>query len=180
MATASSSSRARTRANKSGPVLRSLSPFEKFYTTSNGRISSSTSCFVYLTSSSFSLPASASPTRVNLYTFSSPSLYVRFSINHRLISSNHHWNRSITVSKKTGPISMPKKTCMCSLTSYSGSFRCNLHKNQGGSENTKSFSSNRLNMSKSAMTNSLVRISGVEGEWVKRTLTALIRPCAHQ
>ncbi|TQD72184.1 hypothetical protein C1H46_042272 [Malus baccata] len=30
------------------------------------------------------------------------------------------------------------------------------------------------------MTNSLVRISGVEGEWVKQALTALIRPCAHQ
>jgi hypothetical protein len=30
------------------------------------------------------------------------------------------------------------------------------------------------------MKNSLVRIGGVEGEWVKRALTALIRPSSHQ
>lgn len=30
------------------------------------------------------------------------------------------------------------------------------------------------------MTNSLVRIGGVEGELVKRALTALIRPSSHQ
>ncbi|WRX33787.1 hypothetical protein QQP08_026274 [Theobroma cacao] len=30
------------------------------------------------------------------------------------------------------------------------------------------------------MTNSLVRIGGVEGDWVKRALTALIRPSSHQ
>jgi hypothetical protein len=29
------------------------------------------------------------------------------------------------------------------------------------------------------MKNSLVRIGGVEGEWVKRALTALIRPSSH-
>ncbi|KAM2039485.1 hypothetical protein ACFX1T_012919 [Malus domestica] len=192
MATASSSSRVRTRAKKSGPVLRSLSPSEKFYTASNGRISSSASGFVYLTSSSFSSPTSAlfhhhyhyhhhqdhhyynqqinhhyhhrfaSPTCVNLYTSSSLSPYVRFSINHYLISPNHHWNRFITVSKKTGPISMLKKTCMCSLTSYSGSFCCNLHKNQGGSENTGFFPSNRLNMNRSTMTNSLRRRAGFQ------------------
>ncbi|KAM1104624.1 hypothetical protein ACFX15_012613 [Malus domestica] len=199
MATASSSSRARTRANKSGLVLQSLSPSEKFYTSSNGRISSSASGFIYLTSSSFSSPTSAlfhhhyhhhqdhhyynqqidhhyynrqinhhyhhifaSPTRVNLYTSSSPSPYIRFFINHRLISPNHHWNRFIAISKKTGPISMPKKTCMCSLTSYSGSFCCNLHKNQGGSENTGSFPSNKLNMNRSTMTNSLRRRAGFQ------------------
>ncbi|KAM1464992.1 hypothetical protein ACFXTO_044568 [Malus domestica] len=59
MATASSSSRARTRAYKSGPVLRSLSPSERFYTASNGGISSSASGFASSTSSSFSSPASA-------------------------------------------------------------------------------------------------------------------------
>ncbi|XP_068334578.1 uncharacterized protein [Pyrus communis] len=204
MATASYSSRARTRSNGSGPVLRSLSPSGRFYTASNRAISSSASGFASSTSSSFSSPASAffqhhqdhhyynqqihnhhhhrsaSPTRVNLYTSSSPSPSVRFSIDHRSISPNHHSNRSIAVSKKTGPISMPKKTCMCSPTSHPGSFRCSLHKNQGGSQNTGSFPSNRLNMRRSAMTNSLVRIGGVEGEWVKRALTALIRPCAHQ
>ncbi|TQD94728.1 hypothetical protein C1H46_019671 [Malus baccata] len=202
MATASYSSRARTRSNGSGPVLRSLSPSGRFYAASNG----SASGFASSTSSSFSSPASAfyqhhqdhhyynqqihnnhhhhhrsaSPTRVNLYTSSSPSPSVRFSIDHRSISPNHHSNRSIAVSKKSGPISMPKKTCMCSPTSHPGSFRCSLHKNQGGSQNNGSFPSNRLNMRRSAMTNSLVRIGGVEGEWVKRALTALIRPCAHQ
>jgi hypothetical protein len=30
------------------------------------------------------------------------------------------------------------------------------------------------------MKNSLVRIGGVEGEWVKRSLAALIRPSSHQ
>ncbi|KAB2606703.1 hypothetical protein D8674_006420 [Pyrus ussuriensis x Pyrus communis] len=80
----------------------------------------------------------------------------------------------------TRSILMPKKTCMCSLTSHPGSFRCSLRKNQGGSQNTGFFPVNKLNMRRSAMMNSLVRISGVEGEWVKRALTALIRPCAHQ
>ncbi|BFG18937.1 hypothetical protein CerSpe_052110 [Prunus speciosa] len=202
MATASSSSsRARTRS--SGPVLRSLSPSGRFYTASNASISSSASGFASSTSSSFSSPASAffshhqdhhyynqqinhhhhhrsaSPTRVNLYTSSAPSPSVRFSIDHRSISPNHS-NRSITVSKKNGPISMPKKTCMCSPTSHPGSFRCSLHKNIGGGHNAAPYPTNRLNMRRSAMTNSLVRIGGVEGEWVKRALTALIRPCAHQ
>ncbi|XP_008219542.1 PREDICTED: putative protein TPRXL [Prunus mume] len=202
MATASSSSsRARTRS--SGPVLRSLSPSGRFYTASNASISSSASGFASSTSSSFSSPTSAffshhkdhhyynqqinhhhhhrsaSPTRVNLYTSSAPSPSVRFSIDHRSISPNHS-NRSITVSKKNGPISMPKKTCMCSPTSHPGSFRCSLHKNVGGGHNAAPYPTNRLNMRRSAMTNSLVRIGGVEGEWVKRALTALIRPCAHQ
>jgi len=34
-------------------------------------------------------------------------------------------------------------------------------------------------MRRSAMTNSLVRIGGVEGEWVRRALTTLIRPSSH-
>ncbi|MCI97647.1 putative protein TPRXL-like, partial [Trifolium medium] len=33
---------------------------------------------------------------------------------------------------------------------------------------------------RSAMKNSLVRIGGVEGKWVKQALTALIRPSSHQ
>ncbi|KAM1917381.1 hypothetical protein ACFX13_036990 [Malus domestica] len=49
------------------------------------------------------------------------------------------------------------------------SFRCNLHKNQGGSQNTGSFPSNRLNMCRSDMTNSLVRIGGLEGGgWTRK------------
>ncbi|URE25204.1 Serine-rich [Musa troglodytarum] len=59
--------------------------------------------------------------------------------------------------------------CMCSPTTHPGSFRCRLHKGIGA-----------LNARPSAMTNSLVRIGAVEGEWVRRSLAALIRPSSHQ
>lgn len=199
MATASASSSSRTRTRPSGPVLRSLSPSGRFYTgSSNASIQSTASAFASSTRSSFSSPSSAffnkhqenhshyyhhhraaSPTRVNLYTSSALSPAVRFSIEHRSISPN----RSITVSKKNGPIAASRKTCTCSPTTHPGSFRCNMHKNQGSSNqhhNHTPYPNNRLNMRRSAMTNSLVRISGVEGEWVKRALTALIRPSSHQ
>ncbi|PRQ58923.1 hypothetical protein RchiOBHm_Chr1g0364551 [Rosa chinensis] len=89
---------------------------------------------------------SASPTHINLYTSSTLSLAFRFSIEHYSISPN----RSVTTSKKNGPIAAARKMCMCSPTNHPNLFRC-----------------------RSAMTNSLVRISGVEGEWVKRAFTAL-------
>ncbi|KAB1204658.1 hypothetical protein CJ030_MR8G012730 [Morella rubra] len=199
---ATSSSRTRS----SGPVLRSLSPSGRFCssTTSNSSFSSSSSAFASSTSSSFySTPTaffhhdlhghhynsshhhphhqhqrSASPTRVNLYNTSSLSPSVRFSIDHRSISPN----RNQVIKSHRGPISLPKKTCMCSPTSHPGSFRCSLHKNVphgSGSHNGGPIPTNRLNMRRSAMTNSLVRIGGVEGEWVKRALTALIRPSSH-
>lgn len=190
---AASSSRAKTRS--SGPVLRSLSPCGRFYSpSSNSSLSSSSSAFASSTSSSFCSSGStffnphedhhynnhrpASPTRVNLYNSAPRSSSVRFSIDHRSISPN----RSFTVTKQSRPISLTKKTCMCSPTTHPGSFRCSLHKNlsSGGNHNTASYPSNRLNMRRSAMTNSLVRIGGVEGEWVKRALTALIRPSSHQ
>ncbi|KAK4388635.1 hypothetical protein Sango_2200500 [Sesamum angolense] len=63
------------------------------------------------------------------------------------------------------------------------SFRCALHKNSfgGGARNHSiPYSPNRLNMRRSAMTNSLVRIGTVEGDLVKRALAALIRPSSHQ
>ncbi|KAF3948112.1 hypothetical protein ACB098_01G104000 [Castanea mollissima] len=123
---------------------------------------------------------SASPTRVNLYTSPSLSPAVRFSIDHRSISPNRN---QVIKSHQTRAIPAPKKTCMCSPTSHPGSFRCSLHKNSGhdnGSHHNAPFSQNRLNMRRSAMKNSLVRIGGVEGEWVKRALTALIRPSSHQ
>lgn len=188
---ASYSSRTRTRS--SGPVLRSLSPCGRFYSPpTNSSLSSSSSAFASSTSSSFYPQAStffnskedhyeshrpASPTRVNLYTSAPRSSSVRFSIDHRSISPN----RSITVTKQK-PISMTKKTCMCSPTTHPGSFRCSLHKNMssGGSHSTASYPSYRLNMRRSAMKNSLVRIGSVEGDWVKRALTALIRPSSHQ
>ncbi|KAG8636358.1 uncharacterized serine-rich protein C215.13 [Manihot esculenta] len=185
MATSSESRRS------SGPVLRSLSPCGRFptlHTNSYLTSSSSSSAFASSTSSSFYSPPtaffnathhrSASPTRVNLYTTSSPQSHsFRFSIGR---SSSP--NRSITVTKQNNPISLPKKTCMCSPTTHRGSFRCSLHKNTGHSHGSGSahYTPNGLNMRRSAMTNSLVRIGGVEGEWVKRALTALIRPSSHQ
>ncbi|KAJ7966215.1 Calcium uptake 1, mitochondrial [Quillaja saponaria] len=192
---ASSSSRTRS----SGPVLRSLSPSGRFCssTTSNTSFSSSSSAFASSTSSSFYSPSStffnphhdhhhhnqnnprsASPTRVNIYNSPSLSSSVRFSIDHRSISPNRSFSSNV-ITKNNRPISIQKKTCMCSPTSHPGSFRCSLHKNNNGSHNVDSFQSNRHNMRMSAMKNSVVRIGGVEGEWVKRALTALIRPSSH-
>ncbi|XP_027905444.1 putative protein TPRXL [Vigna unguiculata] len=196
---ASSSSRTKS----SGPVLRSLSPSTRFcsYTTSKTPFSSPSSAFASSTGSTFSSPSStfftntrhqnshtnhhthhraASPTRVNLYSPTPPSSSVRFSIDPRSISPNRSISNQI-ITKNSRPISGHKKTCMCSPTTHPGSFRCSLHKSTGSNNHhADSYPSNRLNMRRSAMKNSLVRIGGVEGEWVKRALTALIRPSSHQ
>ncbi|XWS71032.1 hypothetical protein CRYUN_Cryun03dG0101800 [Craigia yunnanensis] len=185
MATSCSSTRS------SGPVLRSLSPSGRFHCSQTNTVLSSfsSSSFASSTSSSYSSPSSilfdhhqhhqrsAFPTPVSLYTSTPLTQYFRFSIN-RSISPN----RSISVSKHNSSLSIRKRTCMCSPTTHPGSFRCSLHKNgQNTYANcTASYPSNRLNMRRSAMTNSLVRIGGVEGDWVKRALTALIRPSSHQ
>ncbi|XP_061376436.1 uncharacterized serine-rich protein C215.13-like [Gastrolobium bilobum] len=198
MATSSSKKRS------SGPVLRSLSPSSsKFcsYSTSNSSFYSPQTTFSSSISSSFSSPSStffnqphthshhrsASPTRVNIYNASaSLSSGVRFSIDNRSISPNRTVSSHVIGNKNHHrhhnhqPISVQKKACMCSPTNHPGSFRCSLHKNSGGSHNADSYPSIRLNMRRSAMKNSLVRIGGVEGEWVKRALTALIRPSSHQ
>ncbi|PRQ32713.1 hypothetical protein RchiOBHm_Chr5g0049471 [Rosa chinensis] len=63
---------------------------------------------------------SASPTHINLYTSSALSPAFRFSIEHRSISPN----RSITTSKKNGPIAAARKMCMYSLTNHPSLFRC--------------------------------------------------------
>ncbi|MFS7964681.1 hypothetical protein Hanom_Chr08g00753161 [Helianthus anomalus] len=66
---------------------------------------------------------------------------------------------------------LPKKTYICSPTTHPGSFWCSLHKNYSISQR---YSQNRLNVRRSAMTNSLVRIRTVEGGYlVKRALAAL-------
>ncbi|XP_020102465.1 uncharacterized protein LOC109720015 [Ananas comosus] len=79
------------------------------------------------------------------------------------------------------------KTCLCSPTTHPGSFRCSLHKGYavpphggGGGGGRGGSVSAQLNMRRSAMANSLVRIGAVEGEWVRRALTAPIRPSSHQ
>ncbi|OAY36942.1 uncharacterized serine-rich protein C215.13 [Manihot esculenta] len=170
------------------PPLMSSSP-----SSSSSFASSTASSFISSSSSSTSaasLARSISPTRVNMYSHhhrqnnlqSSSSL--RFSID-RPISPN----RSISVKRHTSnanPVSNQKRTCSCSPTTHPGSFRCAFHRalmrNNHHNSRTQSVSyhsSTGLNFRRSAMTNSLVRIGGVEGELVKRALSALIRPSSH-
>lgn len=165
---------------------RSHSPSGKFCSSSISSSSSFASSTSTFSSGSTSLfHRSSSPTRVNMY--GSPqttSSSVRFSIDKRATSPN----RSFSVSRNPFASSAAstggkKKTCLCSPTTHPGSFRCSYHKNLEAKRpsNTASYQPNRLNMRRSAMTNSLVRIGTVEGgEWVKRALAMLIRPSSHQ
>ncbi|KAM0061854.1 hypothetical protein Hdeb2414_s0004g00141071 [Helianthus debilis subsp. tardiflorus] len=101
---------------------------------------------------------------------------VRFSLSSRSGSPN----RSMAVNPRdqvvrkqnvSNPLkTLPKKTCVCSPTTHPGSFWCSLHKNYSISQ---TYSLNRLNARRSAMTNLLVRIGTVEGDLVKRALAAL-------
>ncbi|ESQ32062.1 hypothetical protein EUTSA_v10004807mg [Eutrema salsugineum] len=182
-----------SRTRSTGPVLRSVSPSGRFCGVySNGVSSPSSSGFASSTSSSFSSPSSAffsnhhqqhhrsaSPTRVNLFKSAPLTQSFRYSIDNRSISPN----RSIAVSKpSSNKIPDSRRRCMCSPTTHPGSFRCSLHKNVANphGQGAVTYPTNSLNMRRSAMTNSLVRIGGVEGEWVRRALTALIRPSSHQ
>lgn len=140
---------------RNGPVFRSRSPSRTFY--------------------------SPSPTRVNLYASSnSSSPSISFSIDRQSSPS-----RSISATSRNQVLKKPshnqlrsqKRTCMCSPTNHPGSFRCSLHKNLANQ--TASYPANRLNARRSAMTNSLVRIGTVEGDLMKRALSALIRPSSH-
>ncbi|KAK7388569.1 hypothetical protein VNO78_23390 [Psophocarpus tetragonolobus] len=170
-----------------GAVIGSLSSTPRFcnshshshshsHSSSSSAFASSTSSF---SRSSTFFQRSSSPTRVKLCGSSAPS--VRFSLEHRSVSPN----RSISVTPRTGAsrqTSNPhhqKRTCMCSPTTHPGSFRCSLHK-KSQAPSPAPYSPNRLNARRSAMTNSLVRIRGVEGDLVKRALSALIRPSSHQ
>lgn len=149
---------------------RSLSPSGRFCSSS-----SAFSTFYTRTGPDSLLSRPTSPTRVNLCR-SKPS--VRFSTSPRrsiAVSPRHSNNRPVP--------SNQKKTCMCSPTTHPGSFRCSLHKNLNNHQSSATSygrSSNPLNMRRSAMTNSLVRIGTVEGDFVKRALATLIRPSSHQ
>ncbi|KAL5100824.1 hypothetical protein RYX36_005151 [Vicia faba] len=70
-----------------------------------------------------------------------------------------------------------KRTCMCSPTTHPGSFRCSLHKNSGSAV---AHLPKSLNTRRSAMTNSLVRIRGIEEELVRRALLAPMRCLSHK
>ncbi|KAJ8560249.1 hypothetical protein K7X08_004307 [Anisodus acutangulus] len=167
----------------SGPVLlrsafeRSISPNGRFCNTTSAN--DVTSFASYTNSSFYSSPStgcfnrSASPTRVNLH---APSPNVRFSID-RSVSPR----RSMAVSQRDQVVrkQIPKRTCFCSPTTHPGSFRCSMHKSMKNNTSSISYSPNRLNARRSAMTNSLVRICSVEGDLVKRALAALIRPSSH-
>ncbi|CAA0827352.1 serine-rich protein-related [Striga hermonthica] len=128
---------------------------------------------------------STSLTRVTLGRPVSPSQSVRFSNtrNHSIAPHHHHHKRQ---SGGRSLSSGAKKTCSCSPTTHPGSFRCGLHKNSAvpgyrgqPAAATPYRSSHQLNMRRSAMTNSLVRIGAVEGDLVRRALAALIRPSSH-
>ncbi|GMJ07552.1 hypothetical protein like AT5G11090 [Hibiscus trionum] len=176
----------------SGPVLRSLSPSGRLcpHYVSQSSSSSDSSAFAFSCSSFssrsstfFNQHRSISPPRVNLYNHRPSAPSVRFTLDNRPISPN----RSITSVRRNTEVvrnlekQQPKRTCMCSPTSHPGSFRCSLHKSFNNSLAVSSYApSNRLNARRSAMTNSLVRIGGVEGDLVKRALSALIRPSSHQ
>ncbi|XP_044497357.1 uncharacterized protein LOC123219445 [Mangifera indica] len=160
---------------------------------------SSTSSSFYSCSSSTFFGRATSPTPVSLYGHrhsnhndrhvsrrSSPS--VRFSLDNRPISPNRSisFTRQIDKSNSNAKVfNTSKRTCACSPTTHPGSFRCALHKRANNYQNNKTkfsssyHTSSTLNYRRSAMTNSLVRIGGVEGELVKRALSALIRPSSH-
>ncbi|KAE8688144.1 Serine-rich protein-related [Hibiscus syriacus] len=104
---------------------------------------------------------SISPPRVNIYNHSPSSPSVRFSLDNLSISAV----RRNTEVLKNLQSKQPKRTCMCSPTMHPGSFRCSLHKGFNIQHASSGYApSNRLNARRSAMTNSLVRIGGVEGD----------------
>ncbi|KAM1282853.1 hypothetical protein ACFX2J_025787 [Malus domestica] len=174
-----------------GPVIRSAPPAGRFQSTQF----SSASAFASTTSSFSSrssnfLNRAASPPRLSVATAAPSAQSVRFSFDRptspsRSISvsprgtGGHHHHHHHTAVKSGRNISQPKRTCMCSPTTHPGSFRCSLHKNNSHVTASAPYSQNRLNARRSAMTNSLVRIGGVEGDLVRRALSALIRPSSH-
>ncbi|KAK7257000.1 hypothetical protein RIF29_30655 [Crotalaria pallida] len=135
----------------------------------------------------------------------SPSSTVSFSINKQPSSlgkrsmmvakkhvnnnnNNNNNNIAMTTSSSSSTSLKKKVSCLCSPTTHPGSFRCAYHKRLAKQEQTTSFSSScqsngssKLNLRRSAMKNSLVRIGGVEGdELARKTLTSLIRPSSNQ
>ncbi|XP_030470971.1 uncharacterized protein LOC115689125 [Syzygium oleosum] len=152
---------------------------------SSSGFASSSSGFAARSSTFFSRGASPPRVRMSGQHSSQSSPSVRFSIDRptspgRSISVRNHIGGG---GARASTVPNQKKTCMCSPTTHPGSFRCSLHKNSRSNAQHHSApynSSRSLNFRRSAMTNSLVRIGGVEGDLVKRALAALIRPSSHQ
>ncbi|QCE13725.1 hypothetical protein DEO72_LG11g721 [Vigna unguiculata] len=164
----------------SGPVLRTLSPVGRFRSSRPPSASYSSTALASPTStlstrSTTFFHRSRSPTRVN---FCGSSASARFGS----ISPN----RSISVAATSAGEVVKrqshhqKRTCMCSPSTHPGSFRCSLHKNFGSRPAPPQYAPNRFNVRRSAMTNSLVKNRGAEGDLVKRALASLIRPSSHQ
>ncbi|CAL0324171.1 unnamed protein product [Lupinus luteus] len=154
----------------------------------------------FSSSSTFTLTArSSSP----LFSYRSPSSPPSPTSSLRFSADNG--NRSITVTKKhrnnnnnasvtsSSSSSSQKRSCMCSPTMHPGSFRCAYHKRIMEQQQSKtassatslrkssnSTSSTRLNLIRTAMKNSLVKIGGVESEILKRPLTTFISSSSHQ
>ncbi|XP_022974019.1 uncharacterized protein LOC111472640 [Cucurbita maxima] len=108
------------------------------------------------------------------------------------ICGKYQIDRSISVEKNrdrnanaNAVSSNKRKWCMCSPSTHPGCFRCSLHKKKSrhsvNAVNRSEFPNGSLDFRRSAMTNSIVRIGGVEGaDLVNRALSALIRPSSHQ
>ncbi|WCJ40451.1 serine-rich protein-related [Euphorbia peplus] len=175
--------------NSSSPMMSPSQSSSAFASSTSSATFTSRSC----SSTASFLPRATSPTRVNMYnniyrnSQSSPSM--RLSIDRPTSPSR---SLSMTSQRQTppaNPMTNQKRSCSCSPTTHPGSFRCAFHKalmrnsrvdNRSSSPQSASYhSSSRLNFRRSAMTNSIVRIKGVEGELVKRALSALIRPSSH-
>lgn len=180
-----------TRKSRESEFHRSTTPSGRLGSRSLAHAADMSSPFASSTNSSFcSAPSSyvyggrpSSPTRVNLHGLASiTSSSARVSIASRSGSPKRAMAvgpRNQAVRKQAGRSS--QKTCLCSPTTHPGSFRCSLHKNYNSSHSLTSYTPNRLNARRSAMTNSLVRIATAEGgDLVKRALAALIRPSSHQ
>ncbi|KAK7325274.1 hypothetical protein VNO77_29433 [Canavalia gladiata] len=146
------------------------------------------SAFASTSTATFSPQAYSSSVAANVRVHghrSSVSSTVRLSVEQRPESPG---SRSMTVTSKkqrknnaVPSTSSQKRTCLCSPTTHPGSFRCAYHKQLAEQQERKrqQRASSKLNLLRSAMKNSLVRIGAVEGELVKRTLTSLIRPSSH-
>ncbi|KAI3972800.1 hypothetical protein MKX01_019458 [Papaver californicum] len=184
------SSLSRRSSTSSGPVLSSYS--STGFASASSRFSSSTATSTTRNTSScfdHNNHRSESPTRVNLYNFGN-GLSSSSSAS-RKISSTSKSSRSVAVNSANSAshqnrvpssTNQQKRTCMCSPTNHPGSFRCSLHKNTNNSSvpaNNYQSNNQRLSARRSAMTNSIVRISTVEGDLVRRALASLIRPSSH-
>ncbi|CAL9091781.1 uncharacterized protein LOC135675704 [Musa acuminata AAA Group] len=170
----------------SGPVL----PFRRSISPGGGgtasAFASSSSSFTAHSAASFfhhhQHHRSASPTRVHFVGAAHPPTpSVRLSFDR---STSPGRSLAAPDKRSVAPAAAPaRRTCLCSPSTHPGSFRCSLHKGLNLHHHghvAAASPSNRLNARRSAMTNSLVRIGAVEGEWVKRALAALIRPSSHQ